>query len=157
MLTAQLRNSRRPLGARYALKPATSAETTSVVVRNGRKMRHGDMPDAFITTISESVLSRLSVWPTATTSAIGAMMASSMGISRPVIPTKTSTVWRWLVIRSISRKRVRQPDDHRQTDGNQQERPKSGAENIAVKPTHQPAATPSSPRRNVPRRTAARR
>ena len=66
-------------------------------------MRHGDMPDAFITTISESVFSRLSVWPTATTSAIGAMIASSMGISRPVIPMKTRTVWRWLVIRSISR------------------------------------------------------
>ena len=120
-------------------------------------MRHGDMPDAFITTISESVLSRLSVWPTAITSAIGAMMASSIGISRPVIPTKTRTVWRWLVIRSISRKACVSQITIVRLIGDQQERPESGAENIAVKPTHQPAATPSSPRRNVPRRTAARR
>ena len=55
-------------------------------------MRHGDMPEAFITTISESVLSRLSVWPTATTSAIGAMTSTSIGISKPVMPTKIRMV-----------------------------------------------------------------
>ncbi len=57
-------------------------------------MRHGDMPDAFITTISESVLSRLSVWPTATTSASGAITSTSIGISKPVMPMKVRIVWR---------------------------------------------------------------
>ena len=62
------------------------------MVRNGRKIRHGDMPEAFITTISESVLSRFNVWPTATTRASGAITSTSMGISNPVMPTNVRIV-----------------------------------------------------------------
>jgi len=50
------------------------------------------------------VLSRFSVCPTAITSAIGAMISTSIGISRLVIPRNVRTVWRWPVIRSISRR-----------------------------------------------------
>ena len=66
-------------------------------------MRHGDMPAAFITMISESVASLLSVWPTATTSAIGAITRTSIGMIRLVMPMNTRMVWPWLVIRSMSR------------------------------------------------------
>ena len=37
------------------------------------------------------------------TSAIGASIMISSGTIIPVMPTKTSRVWRWLVIRSKSR------------------------------------------------------
>ena len=108
-------------------------------------MRHGDMPAAFITMISESVLSLLSVWPTAITSAIGAITSTSIGMSRPVMPMNTRTVWPWLVIRSISRSAcVSQMTAVRLTQ-HQQERAERGAENVAVDRTHMAGRSPSSP------------
>ena len=53
--------------------------------------------------ISESELSLLMMCAVASTSDIGAIIITSSGISRPVIPIKTNIVWRWLVIRSNSR------------------------------------------------------
>ncbi len=67
---------------------------------------HGDMPAAFITMSSESVASLLSTCAAAITSAIGAMMRMSWGITRDVMLMKTRTVWPWLVIRSMSRNAV---------------------------------------------------
>ena len=71
--------------------------------RNGLTSRHGDTPAAFITMISESELSLLSTCAAAMTTAIGAIIMTSRGMISPVMPTKTSSVWRWLVIRSKSR------------------------------------------------------
>ena len=53
--------------------------------------------------ISESELSLLRTCATASTSEIGAIIMTSSGISSPVMPTKTKSVCRWLVIRSNSR------------------------------------------------------
>ena len=50
--------------------------------------------------ISESELSLLMVCAVASTSDIGAIIITSSGISRPVMPMKTNSVCRWLVIRS---------------------------------------------------------
>ena len=61
------------------------------------------MPAAFITMISESVDSLLSMCATAINSAIGAITRTSNGMISPVMPTNTRMVWPWLVIRSMSR------------------------------------------------------
>ena len=50
--------------------------------------------------------------------------------------------------------RVRQPDDCREADQDQQERAKGRAKNVAVKRAHLPAVNPESRKRSVPRRTA---
>ena len=68
-----------------------------------RNSFHGDMPAAFMTMISESFDSLLSVCAAAISSAIGAITRTSSGTIRPVMPMKTRTVCPWLVIRSISR------------------------------------------------------
>ena len=68
-----------------------------------RNSSHGDMPAAFITMISESVDSLLSMCATAITSAIGAITSTSSGMISPVMPMKTRMVWPWLVMRSMSR------------------------------------------------------
>ncbi len=68
----------------------TSAPTM-VTARKGRNNRHGGMPAAFITMISESVANRLSVWAIAITSATGAMIRTRCGMIRLVIPTNTKT------------------------------------------------------------------
>jgi hypothetical protein len=52
--------------------------------------------------------------------------------------------------------RVRQPDERGQADTNQQERAERGAENVSVERTHMPAGPPVPPRRSVPRRTATK-
>src|SRR6185437_10771976 len=70
---------------------------------NGRNSRYGDRPAAFITMISESVASLVRVWEIAIISAIGAMISTSAGITRPVMPRKVRMVWPWLVIRSMPR------------------------------------------------------
>ena len=82
---------------------ATSIETRMPAARNGHSSRHGETPAAFITMISESEPSRLSTWPADTISAIGAMIMTRSGTIMPVMPTKTKSVWRSLVIRSKSR------------------------------------------------------
>ena len=74
--------------------PPTRIETTTAEARNGHNSRHGDMPAAFITMISESVLSLLRVWAAAMTSAIGASIMTRSGMIRPVMPTKTNSVCR---------------------------------------------------------------
>ena len=74
-----------------------------MTARNGRNSRHGDMPAAFITMISELVASLLSTWATAITSATGAITMTSRGMIRLVMPMNTRMVWPWLVIRSMSR------------------------------------------------------
>ena len=56
-----------------------------------------------MTMISESELSLLMVCAVASTKEIGAIIITSSGISRPVMPIKTNSVCRWLVIRSNSR------------------------------------------------------
>jgi hypothetical protein len=56
-----------------------------------------------MTMISESELSRLSTCAAAIISAIGAIIMTSSGTIMPVIPTKTNSVCRSLVIRSKSR------------------------------------------------------
>ena len=61
--------------------------------RNGRNSRQGDMPAAFITMISESVASLLRTWATAIISATGAIISTSSGMIRPVMPMKTKIVW----------------------------------------------------------------
>ena len=81
----------------------TSSETTKAAAMNGLTNRHGETPAAFITMISESELSLLRTCATASTSEIGAIIITSKGMSRPVMPMKTKTVCRWLVIRSNSR------------------------------------------------------
>ena len=53
--------------------------------------------------ISESEPRRLSTWPADTISAIGAMIMTRSGTIMPVMPTKTKSVCRSLVIRSKSR------------------------------------------------------
>ena len=68
------------------------SDPTIVTARNGRNSRHGGMPAAFITMISESVESLLSVCAIAITSAIGAMISTRFGMMRLVMPTKTKTV-----------------------------------------------------------------
>src|ERR1700730_16178085 len=83
--------------------PPTRTETTTAAATNGHNSRHGDMPAAFITMISESVLSLLRVWATAMTSAIGASIMTRSGMIRPVMLPKTNSVCRELVIRSKSR------------------------------------------------------
>ncbi len=50
------------------------------------------MPAAFITMISESVASLLSVWEIAIISAIGAMIINNDGITRLVMPRKVRMV-----------------------------------------------------------------
>ncbi len=69
----------------------------------GLTSRQGETPAAFITMISESPLSLLRMCAIASTSDIGAIIITSSGMSRLVMPTKTKTVCRWLVIRSNSR------------------------------------------------------
>src|SRR6266850_2721632 len=81
----------------------TSIATTQVAKKNGRNSRYGEKPAAFITMISESVASLFSVWEIAIISAIGAMIKTSAGITRLVMPRKVMMVWPWLVIRSIPR------------------------------------------------------
>ncbi len=56
-----------------------------------------------MTMISESEPSRLRTWPADTISAIGAMIMTRSGTIIPVMPTKTKSVCRSLVIRSKSR------------------------------------------------------
>ena len=46
--------------------------------------------------------------------------------------------------------RMREPDDRRQADQNQQKRAERGTENVAVKRTHWLAASPISPATYVP-------
>ena len=82
---------------------ATKIDTTKAAARNGRTSGHGDTPAAFMTMISESELSLLMIWAVDSTSEIGAIIITSSGISRPVMPIKTNSVCRWLVIRSNSR------------------------------------------------------
>ncbi len=82
---------------------ATSSATTIEAMTNGRNSRHGDMPAAFITMISESVASLLRTCAIAITRATGAITSTSCGITSPVMPMNTSIDWPWLVIRSISR------------------------------------------------------
>ena len=53
--------------------------------------------------ISESVASLFRVCEIAIISAIGEMIKTSAGITRLVMPRKVTMVWRWLVIRSMSR------------------------------------------------------
>src|SRR5207342_68526 len=77
--------------------------TTQVAYRNGRNSRYGEKPAAFITIISESVASLFSVCDTAIISAIGAMIRTSAGITRLVMPRKVMMVWPWLVIKSMPR------------------------------------------------------
>src|SRR3954447_1342122 len=81
----------------------TIAATMQVANTNGRNSRNGDIPAAFMTMISESVASLLSVCETAIISAIGAITPSSDGITRLVMPRKVRMVWPWLVIRSMPR------------------------------------------------------
>jgi hypothetical protein len=81
----------------------TNTETTAAEARNGRSNRQGDTPAAFITMISESELSLLRTCAAAMTSAMGAIIITKSGTIIPVMPTKTSSVCRWLVIRSKSR------------------------------------------------------
>src|SRR5256885_2605163 len=82
---------------------ATRAATTQVAKKNGRNSRNGEKPAAFITIISESVASLLRVCDTAIISAIGAIIRTSAGITRLVMPRKVMMVWPWLVIRSMPR------------------------------------------------------
>src|SRR6266403_3002542 len=82
---------------------ATSNATTQVAKKNGRNSRNGEKPAAFITMISESVASLFSVWEIAIISAIGAMIKTSAGITRLVMPRKVMMVWPWLVIKSMPR------------------------------------------------------
>src|SRR6266481_630526 len=77
--------------------------TTQVAKKNGRNSRNGEKPAAFITMISESVASLFSVCEIAIINAIGAMISTSAGITRLVMPRKVMMVWPWLVIRSIPR------------------------------------------------------
>ena len=77
--------------------------TTQVAKKNGRNSRNGEKPAAFITMISESVASLFSVCEIAIISAIGAMIRTSAGITRLVMPRKVMMVWPWLVIRSMPR------------------------------------------------------
>ena len=53
--------------------------------------------------ISELVASLFSVCEIAIISAIGAMISTSAGITRLVMPRKVMMVWPWLVIRSMPR------------------------------------------------------
>ena len=82
---------------------ATKSETTKAATRKGVNNRHGETPAAFMTMISESELSLLRTCAAASASEIGAIIMTSRGTNRPVRPTKTKTVCRWLVIRSNSR------------------------------------------------------
>src|SRR4051795_5174622 len=82
---------------------ATTNATTTVAYRNGRNSRKGDSPAAFITMISESVASLLSVWEIAIIRAIGDMIRTSAGMTKQVTPRKVMIVWPWLVIRSMPR------------------------------------------------------
>ena len=61
-------------------------------MRKARNKSHGDMPDAFITMISESVASLLSTCTIAIKSAIGASTMISAGITSAVMPMKTKTL-----------------------------------------------------------------
>ena len=72
---------------------ATSSETTMPTARNGRNRIHGGIPAAFITISSESLPSLLSTWATAIIRASGAMISSSSGMIRPVMPMKTKMLW----------------------------------------------------------------
>ena len=67
-------------------------DTTTATVMKARNKSHGDMPAAFITMISESVDSLLSVCAAAISSAIGAITNTKSGMIRPVMPTKTRIV-----------------------------------------------------------------
>ncbi len=71
---------------------ATSSDTTIPTARNGRNSTQGGMPAAFITISSESLPSLLSTCATAIISAIGAMIRTSSGMMRPVMPMKTKTL-----------------------------------------------------------------
>ena len=82
---------------------ATMSDTTTATARNGRNSRNGEKPAAFITMISESVASLLRVCEIAIISAIGAMISTSAGMTRLVMPRKVRMVWPWLVIRSMPR------------------------------------------------------
>ena len=82
-----------------------------VTARNGRNSRHGGMPAAFMTMISESVASLFSMWATAITSAIGAMTRTRCGMIRLVMPTKTR-IGLTLVGHQVDvAQRLRDPDD----------------------------------------------
>ena len=61
--------------------------------RNGRNTCQGAIPAAFITISSESLPSLVSTWATAIISAIGAMIITSIGMIRPVMPMKTRMLW----------------------------------------------------------------
>ena len=74
----------------------------SPAIRDGRN--HGRMPAPFITMISESVVSLFRLWATATTSAMGAITITRLGMMRLVMPMKTKMFWPWRVIRSMLRR-----------------------------------------------------
>ena len=80
-------------GAKYALVAATSSDTTIVTGMKARNSTQGEIPAAFITMISESVDSLLSVCAAATNSAIGAITSTSNGMIRLVMPIKTRIDW----------------------------------------------------------------
>ena len=109
-----------------------TAATKIARYRNGRNSAQGDMPAAFITINSESFDSRPIECITAIMSAIGAITSTSIGMIRPVMPRKTSTVWPRLVIRSMSRKRLGDPDHRGQAEQDDGERTEGGAEDVTV-------------------------
>ena len=74
-----------------------------VAIRNGRRNLAGDRPAAFITMISESVASLLSVCMMAIKSASGAMIMASSGMANPVTPRNTRIDCPCPVIRSMPR------------------------------------------------------
>ena len=109
---------------------ATSSETTTPTARNGRNSCHGGIPAAFITMSSESLPSLLSTWATAIISAIGAMIRTSSGMIRPVMPTKTKIALALVGHQVDIAQRLRDPHQRCHADANDQERTQSGAKNV---------------------------
>jgi hypothetical protein len=121
---------------------ATSSDTTTRRPGRDGTGSHGGMPDAFITMSSESLPSLLSTCATAIISAIGAMIRTSSGTMRPVMPMKTRMLLPLIRHQVDVTQCLRDPHERGHAGANDQERTERGAKNIAADGPHPNYASP---------------
>ena len=97
MVTTYSRSNLRLHGIARWFTNATAIAMMTASAISGRATTQIFAPDAVSTISSLSLLSRLSVWRVAISSANGAMTASRLGSASVVILTSIQTSWPWLV------------------------------------------------------------
>ena len=140
------RNSRRPSRRNVDADRGDQERDDDPTARNGRNSRHGDMPAAFITMISESLPSLLSTCATAIMSAIGAMISTQQRNDQAGDADEDQDALALVGHQVDVAQRLRDPHQRGHADENDQERTERGAENIPADGPH-PTTRPRS-RRN---------